>query len=246
MTEIRSRRSLLQSAVLLGLTSIVVSAVLAKDPPLTERFKTQLGKAKMISPGMIEPGNLVVNISPDGLATSILLGDDFAVSIGEDVEAHSATKVAIFEIPVTVPDLKEETFLGYHALVVGTVKKGEGTRVGISLDLGGTHQAVEFPFGKSFEGSIKPESYFSYSLAELKQVDGPDGQRTLVGIPAPPHYTAIMVVSIQRRTLEDTASVDITGLDVEIIRPQKGPQGSPDNGGDDQGSEKYDAKKYRK
>ncbi|MEX1026757.1 MAG: hypothetical protein WD049_01935 [Candidatus Paceibacterota bacterium] len=244
MTEIRSRRFLLRSAVLAGLTLVISSAALATEPTSTDRFKTQLGKAKAITAETMESGNLPVNISPDGLASTILL-DDLAVSIDGDAEAHSATKVAILEIPVTVPDLKEENFLGYHALLGGTVTKGEGTRVQISLDLGGTHHAVEFPFGKSFDGTIKPESYFAYSLSELKQADGPDGQRTLVGIPAPPHYTAIIVLSIQRRTPEDTASVEISSFDVEIIRPRKGPQGSSDNGSEDQSSKKNDAKKHR-
>jgi hypothetical protein len=217
----------LQSIGVAGLTGFIAAEATDEKTNPEERFETQLGRAKVVPPGVMELGEISVNLSPDGLATSILLGDKLALSIGEDEKRYSASKVAILEIPVTVPDMKEETFLGYHGLVIGTVSKGEGTRVALTLDLGSTHHFVEFPFGKSFDGPIRPEAFFGYSLEELKQVEGPGGERTTVGVPTPPHYTAVLVLSIQCRTPQDEASVNITGLDVEIIRPRKAPK-SPD------------------
>ncbi|WP_145268341.1 hypothetical protein [Tautonia plasticadhaerens] len=225
-----TRRSVLQSGGLVGLAGVVPGRAVAGAQGEGESFQSRFGEVRVLGAGLLEPGAVTGSVSPDGLATTILFGDRLDVRLDADVEAGSITRVAVLEIPVTIPDPKEERFLGYHASVPGTVVKGEGTRVVLSLDLGGSHHAVEYPFGEAYEGGINPDDFFAYARIQVKQVVGPDGERDVIEIPTPPHFTAILMVSIQRRTPDEVASVLIENLDVEIIRPRKD-SGSPQDGG---------------
>ena len=193
-----------------------MSSTSSTDPAA---FTTRFGQPAFVSADLYAPGNFNGNISPDGLAITALLGEFKAdLTTGDN---DSATKIAILRIPVALNVPLTELFLGFHVSLRGFVDKTSGVRISVFVELGGTTKTIEFPYGKAVTGDFE-EELFNFTFYETVQRDLPDGTRAAITLP--PHLTAVVVLTIQRRGAADTGVVQIDSLDFEINGLRKLPQ----------------------
>ncbi|WZO98242.1 hypothetical protein EP7_005301 [Isosphaeraceae bacterium EP7] len=233
-----TRRSVLQSAGAAGLAGVVTGSRSASaDEPATASFKTRFRKPKIVKPRIAELGDLpATNISPDGLAITILFDKAMELSLSDGEDLVTSLTASLL-IPVSVQEPSAETFRGYSAFVRGFINKEKGTRVLLTLDLGETHDVADFPYGEVVSDDfVRP--VFSYPVSELKREKPGGGTETIQVTPAP-HFSAILTLTIQRHSPKDRATIKIDSLDVEIVDPSKTPSGGAETPATKKGQGEY-------
>jgi hypothetical protein len=220
-----TRRTALGAVGAAGLAA-VASATTRPGPTSVDdddELKTRFGDAKAITPIVPDLGGLTANRSPDGHASTILFGAEMGVDLDQDTDDNSATRIAVLEVPVSAQEPSAETFRGYSCDVRGFVDKDDETRVVVALDLGGTSSVLEFPYGESTTRDFR-RAVFIYPFDQVQRETSP-GRVVGVFVAPPPHFTALLTLSIQRRTPANKALVRLESLDVEIIDPAQSPRG---------------------
>jgi hypothetical protein len=123
----------------------------------------------------------------------------------------SLTQVMSISASVTIP--AGQQLIGYLQQLQYGVTRTAGVRVLIVADLAGTLKTVELGYDPATapgqDAPIIVASVFSLQGLESASADN-------LGLSAPvADYAATISVTIQRRTLTETATVQVTGLDVE-------------------------------
>ncbi|HEY1186114.1 MAG TPA: hypothetical protein VGE74_00595 [Gemmata sp.] len=183
----------------------------------------RLGAPTPLPVELVSTGSFGQNVSPDGLAVSVLLGGT-VTGLSAGPGADASVQVTTFALPVTVPDPVRESFLGYAAHLNLTVTKTAGVRVTVTLTAGGATRVLEYPFGGELSGSFR-EQLFAFERA-VKEV--PVGEQTTEAqFPAAPVVPAVLVVTALRRTADDSATVALDAIDIEVIDPLRAPDPVP-------------------
>ncbi len=143
------------------------------------------------------PSSLAANqMSGNGTGSVLsLLFDSARVSLQSESDPLVATWVGTVTVP-TNPSAKPK-LKSYLQHLRGSVTKSADTRVTISLELGGKHFVIEFPYGMKHEGDI--------TRAFVSLVPR--------GSTAP--YTASIVIFAERRNAKGALLVDVDALDVD-------------------------------
>lgn len=122
----------------------------------------------------------------------------------------SLTQVLSFRIPVYIPE--KQQLLGFVQDVILGITKSNGARVLVVADLAGTVKTFEMGFAESTATPINQalhiERFFSLQGLEIASAG-------VLGIEGPVHeYEATLVITVQRRNLEQSAIVSIDNLDI--------------------------------
>ncbi|WP_337177751.1 hypothetical protein [Paludisphaera sp.] len=193
---------------------------LAADPK-QGGFTTRLNPPQPLYPDVASVDGFGVNLSPDGLALTIMFNGKLVAEMSPESARDAAVTLTTLQIPVTLPEPLNETFLGFTASLRGKIQKDVGARVSILLELGGVSRSIELPYGQDRFGDFD-EALFSYQAVSTIPTFGNGEEGTVPGQQLPParHYTAVLVITAQRRSATDTALVEVDSMDVEIIAPR--------------------------
>jgi hypothetical protein len=171
-------------------------------------------------------GDAKVTLSvPNPLAVSCTSnGDDFSAVFSHagfrlDPGTGFTCQTLAVSIRVPVHLAAGKQLVGYRQVLNFSVGRTPGVRVLIVADLAGTLQSVEFPFqtppadgaGSGDETQEPLDSKVSFSPQGLEIGDG----KGLFGPVA--DYVATILVTIQRRSLQEHGSVQLDGLDVAPV-----------------------------
>jgi hypothetical protein len=198
MNDMMTRRGVLRSAAALGATAAVGSS--AEDKAATKGYFTG-GELELLAPDAIKPKSFSTNISPDGLAMTVLF-DSFTVTLGETDKALSATKVATLRIPFALPEGKR--LVGFTQDVRGFAQKGKGSRLALVADSGGAAVVFEFPYEEEAVGGDIQRSSFT--------VDRREGGKDAVTV-----YAVNILLSVQRRSTKEPVYFALDSLDIETV-----------------------------
>lgn len=244
-----NRREALMSAGLLGVAMANRAGAGASASIQAEEYTPALGDPKGLAVGTVDPADVRINVSSDRLVATTQFGQDLNALVVElgDSGAYSATRTASVSLPVTPPPTRDDEvkkFFGYQAVLRGDVQKDRDTRVVLLADLGGEIHTVEFPYGEERSEGIE-ERLFAFldsdSLVTVTEetviIDGREviqQTRKTDYVKAPSQFTAVITLSVQRRSPEAVARASIGEFEVGIIQPKPPTvgDGTPAGGGD--------------
>jgi hypothetical protein len=184
-----------------------------------------LNPPQPLPPELVRPDKFVVNLSPDRHAATVVFNGTVAAGLDPNVGADTVATVATFFFPVCFSASAPATFRGGAAVLRGFLQKGPAARVAVLLELGGACRTLEFPYGETNNGNFR-EAVFSFEGFSADAGGGQGGTTQAQQLPPAPHYTAILIVSVQRRTKDASAMIQLDSLDVEIVDPQPPPSQS--------------------
>jgi hypothetical protein len=197
MHDMMTRRGILRSAAALGATAAVGSS--AEEKAAKGYFTG--GELELLAPDTIKPKSFSTNISPDGLAITVLF-DSFEITLGETDKALSATKVATLRIPFVLPEGKR--LVGFTQDLRGFAQKGKGSRLALIADSGGAAVVFEFPYEEEAVGGDMQRSSFT--------VDRREGGKDTVTV-----YAVNILLSVQRRSTKEPVYFALDSLDIEAV-----------------------------
>ena len=210
MTDKLPRRELLKSAVVAGGATLLASnRTAAEEKRSTEKCSpVSLDKPRVVTPSLVGPMNVSVNVSPDKLALTFLL-DSLQATYGPEMAAQKFTpvKTAFLEIPVTAGSDPQCQLLGYTIDVRGNADLTAGARAAVTVVIGGDAFQIEFPFDNAGSHDFKRRFFAVSRLA---------GTPGMTVVRSPLQVQIIAQVETAQPT--DAAVLTIDSVDVEARR----------------------------
>jgi hypothetical protein len=204
MHEQLTRRAILRAAGGLGLAAATGMAYASDDKkPAAPYFGG--GSLELITPDSLKPKAYTSNISPDGLAFTIMFSsanvDALQVTLN-GAQCMSAVKVAVLRIPFVLPAGKR--LVGFVQDIRGYVSKTKGARISLVADLGGSTQVFDFPPSDNPSADNFTRSFISADRREATK-------------DTPTLYTINFFLTAQCQAPEDNALLVVDSLDVEAV-----------------------------
>ena len=203
MNQQHTRRATLLTAGGLGLAASGVAHGQEdkKKPPSPGKDYFASGSFELVTPAGLRKGSYRTNVSPDGLAFTVLF-DSLQVSAG-GAAGPSAVQVAVLRVPFALPAGKR--LAGFTQHVRGAVSKSRAARAAVIADLGCLTRVFEV----QPENEPPADGTFQHSFASPAGRDGGPG--------AAQQYTVTLVLTAQALAKGDTALLSVDSLDVEAL-----------------------------
>jgi hypothetical protein len=160
------------------------------------------------------------NVSPDGRAVSMIFDKSMQFAFDNNDPYLTKTWAASIRIPRALQNMPPTVvFMG---IVRGFMIKDSNARIAVSLDLGGVHHVVNFPFGGGASAQKDwTETVFSPLPTVEQQTQTPTGNTQVTQKLLDLGYYSIAVsVTMQRATTNDAALLKVDSIDVETLVPR--------------------------
>jgi hypothetical protein len=221
------RRRILTSVAAIGASGLLARLARSDDPDPNEPFQPSFGIPVGQEPGIVPPAAVIGSITEDKLVGMARFGENTDQFI-LDTQGQSANTLcctAIIEIPATVPQTRNQFakyLTGYLVAIDGDLRKDGDSRILLSLDLCGTVESIDLKYGEPAHVKLDEYEFFSLpkfgTVVEYTDTDPP--MRTTRFAPAPPFFTAVITITIQRRTADASASAVLRSLAVSMVQPK--------------------------
>jgi hypothetical protein len=216
-TPINRRQAI---AVASAVSLAAVRTVQAADEPKADPVRFDKPQSETTTGLAANSLTFSSNVSPDGRAVSMIFDKSMQFALDNNDPYLTKTWAASIRIPRALQNMPPTVvFMG---IVRGFMIKDSNARIAVSLDLGGVHHAVNFPFGGG-AGAQKDwtETVFSPLPTVEQQIQTPTGNTQVTQKVLDLGYYSIAVsVTMQRATTNDAALLKVDSIDVETLVPR--------------------------